>query len=709
MHGGNLEDIISSEDESHNKPIIRLFSSDIDGTLLDQINGSTRFGTIWKRLSLEERPILCYNTGRMTADVRKLVRDGQLPEPDFIISGVGTSIFDFNSGTVLKEFTEILADSWDADLVEQVITSLPYTIDRQPAHFQDYFKSSWFFDAASPVKIQELEKKLESAGLDVHVVYSSARHLDVLPKWANKGNALRWLLRHLDIPVSQTLVAGDSGNDSAMFSIPQIHGIVVGNAQPELLQKTSQLPIYHASPDNFGVQAVLHGLVHYGVIQPDMISQQDGFEQDLLYESILYSADEEIQGLTRTQVEFIRLGYENAIEALHRTITPMGFAASSLEDNVITGTDENYRSVWARDGAITIIGSLDLIYQDDAIHNCQRNTLETILDHVSPTGQVPANVRIDSSQPDYSGVGGIASIDSGLWIMIAFYAYIQRTQDLDLLREHFAALQRVMDWLSAHDSNNDSLLEIPEAGDWTDLFGRSYNVLYDEVLWYQANICFGRMLQMLGDEERAGDYFRWARSIKRKIRHNFWPSTQEHIYHAESFAERQITLGDARYLIAQTTPFDFSWRCDTFANVLAYLYDVIDGNWASRAFRFMWGVGVNEPFPIANLYPVVMSADNDWREYYTINLLNLPHHYHNGGIWPFIGAHWVRFIDKLGLRELALQELYRLAEMNKLGVLNEWEFNEWFHGETGRPMGKAYQAWSAAQYILSCHALDIIP
>ena len=39
-----------------------------------------------------------------------------------------------------------------------------------------------------------------------------------------------------------------------------------------------------------------------------------------------------------------------------------------------------------------------------------------------------------------------------------------------------------MNWLSAHDSNNDGLLEIPEAGDWTDLFGRSYNVLYDEVV-----------------------------------------------------------------------------------------------------------------------------------------------------------------------------------------------------------------------------------
>ena len=47
-------------------------------------------------------------------------------------------------------------------------------------------------------------------------------------------------------------------------------------------------------------------------------------------------------------------------------------------------------------------------------------------------------------------------------------------------------LQRAIDWLSALDANNCGMLEIPEAGDWTDLFARSYNVLYDEVLWFSS-------------------------------------------------------------------------------------------------------------------------------------------------------------------------------------------------------------------------------
>jgi glycogen debranching enzyme len=123
----------------------------------------------------------------------------------------------------------------------------------------------------------------------------------------------------------------------------------------------------------------------------------------------------------------------------------------------------------------------------------------------------------------------------------------------------------------------------------------------------------------------------------------------------------------------------------------------------------MWGVGVNTPWPVANLYPVVQAGDPDWRTYYTINLLNLPHHYHNGGIWPFIGGMWVRFIHRIGFHGVALRELVQLAHLNHSGREHEWEFNEWAHGVTGRPMGKAFQAWSASSFIKACHEVEADP
>ena len=686
---------------------IRFFASDLDGTLLGDDEAREQFQVIWELEPVGERPLLGYNTGRLLDDVQQLVAVGRLPQPDYIISGVGTSVFDAKEGKVLKQFTEILEEGWDLQTVEQVISQIDLPIEKQPRHYQNVYKSSWYFDDATPEQLETIQNALEETGMEMHLVYSSSRHLDILPKWANKGNALRWLLSHLQIPTSQVLVAGDSGNDSAMFLLKGVRGIIPGNAQPELIEQTRGMTLYQASPNEVCAQAVLAGLKYFQVLATIELGERPS-EKHLLYEAIRTSGGEEIEHLTQVQLAFIRQGYHKAIEALKKNITPLGFSACSLEDNDVTGTDENYRSVWARDGALAILGSLPLTNQDEAIHQCQRQTLTTLLENISPNGQVPANVRIDDERPDYSGVGGIASVDSGLWVIIAFYAYVSHTRDHEFLRHYMGQLQRIIDWLGAHDSNNDALLEIPEAGDWTDLFGRSYNVLYDEVLWYRCNMCFGRLLQMLGDEQRAGDYFRWARVIKREICNNFWPTTQQNVNNPVSFAERQFSLGDARYLLAQITPFDFSWRCDTLGNLLAFLYDVVDVGQASQTFRFMWGVGVNEPFPIVNLYPAVMSGDSDWRPYYTVNLLNLPNHYHNGGIWPFVGGHWVRFINKLGLRDLALQELHRLTELNKLGTNCEWEFNEWAHGRTGRPMGKAFQAWSASEFIYACHALHVI-
>jgi sucrose-6-phosphatase len=61
------------------------------------------------------------------------------------------------------------------------------------------------------------------------------------------------------------------------------------------------------------------------------------------------------------------------------------------------------------------------------------------------------------------------------------------------------------------------------------------------------------------------------------------------------------------------------------------------------------------------------------------------------------------------LHDIASSELVKLAKVNRLGRVNEWEFNEWVHGTPGRPMGKAYQAWSAAAYLRACQELHLGP
>jgi sucrose-6F-phosphate phosphohydrolase len=696
---------------SASKDAIRLFASDIDGTLLGKLDASRAFRETWESLPEKTRPLLCYNTGRMLDDTIALVDDGVLPAPDYLICGVGTLIHDFRNKRELKSFQSILEDGWDLAEVEKTVRLVFPNAEKQPDYHQTAYKSSWFLHHAGEDDLQRLDEALEQARLSINIVYSSSRDLDVLPKCADKGNSLSWLLKDLGIAREQTVVAGDTGNDSAMILKKGVKGIVVGNAQPELLEAVIGRKAYLA--EECFADGVLEGLIHYGVITPKQLKRPSGPVDPQLveaaeHESLQHFLEEESpEGVSAEDLVFLRTAFDKAVEGLRRNITPFGFSACSLDDNETRGTDANYRSVWARDGSIALIGALTL--KDPEMRECARRTLTTLLDHVSPPGQIPANVSIDNGRPDYSGVGGICSIDSGLWVIIAFHEYIQATEDLEFLRHYLPALQGAMNWLSAHDSNNDALLEVPEAGDWTDLFGRSYNVLYDEILWFRANVCFGRLLEMLGEWRRAGDYIRWSSSIKNAILHKFWPSTNSVSHHEYSFADKQLSLGDTNYLLAQVTPFDFDWRCDVYGNILAVLHNVLDIDRAKIAFRFMWGVGVNEPWPVANLYPVVQSGDPGWRQYYIVNLLNLPHHYHNGGIWPFVGAQWTRFINRLGMRDVALSELVRLARLNQSGVHHDWEFNEWAHGKTGKPMGKAFQAWSCSEFVHACHDLRIAP
>jgi len=215
-----------------------VLATDLDGTFLGGSAAHRAALYTWLRSQPDVR--IVFVTGRDPDFIARLVAEGNVPEPEFVIGDVGTTIARFDAGRMhpLPDLEAPIAQAWhglDAEIRARLDSVTGLRLQDAPFRHRLSYEYNSSFDRAALTVLD---------GLAVDLIVSHGCFVDVLPKGVSKGPSLLRLIAHLGLDAEQVLVAGDTLNDLSMFETG-LHGALVGGSEPELLAATAHLPRAH--------------------------------------------------------------------------------------------------------------------------------------------------------------------------------------------------------------------------------------------------------------------------------------------------------------------------------------------------------------------------------------------------------------------------------------------------------------------------------
>jgi glycogen debranching enzyme len=374
--------------------------------------------------------------------------------------------------------------------------------------------------------------------------------------------------------------------------------------------------------------------------------------------------------------------YGDAVESLRRCCCPLGLKAS--------GRPVGHKQIWARDSMIALLGAR--FVPDHQIQDALLASLSLLKDRRGPGGAIPNNVDPATLRPNFR-----AYADGGLWWIVGNALL---APDRDVVRE-------ILHWYEYQDVDQSGLLSMQEGSDWQDLFctrgkGLYLNCLYVLALRLAAGLFTGeesdrlrRSAAMVADGINAYFWYKGDKNTGQHLSQMFSTDgtpLHDSLGRSRELPQKKYLTGEQYYLPYLGFRSLGEWF-DSFGNILAILSGVADPHKSGLILDFISRHAMDH-WPIQSLTPPVRPGDPDWRSYY--GSLNAPSHYHNGGVWPFLGGFYVAALVRADRREAAAAALRSLADLNQRG-----RFNEWHHGETGAPMGAQDQAWSAGMYLFA--------
>ena len=262
-----------------------VLATDLDGTFipLDECGEQKDALSAIASAHGARRLKLVYVTGRHHASVMEAIASFGLPVPEWIISDVGTSIYqpramsgDFDLYAPYEEYLKNLVQGKDRAEIETLLENIS-GLQMQSPERQNTFKISYECQAEQLDRLlSEIHQRLSGANMPYACIgsvdpFEECGLLDVLPAGVSKASALIWLSSHADFSPDEVVFSGDSGNDLAAL-VSGFRAIIVGNASQTLADKAmAQLEqrglgsrLYRAR--GHATSGVLEGCRHFGLL-----------------------------------------------------------------------------------------------------------------------------------------------------------------------------------------------------------------------------------------------------------------------------------------------------------------------------------------------------------------------------------------------------------------------------------------------------------
>ena len=232
--------------------------TDLDQNLLGDPESLADFTAMLKKHRKQVSFVIA--TGRNLDSALSIIRKQKIPQPDMLITSLGTAIYYAPNLTRDSVWSRHINHHWQRRELVELLADIP-GLKLQPKANQTPYKISYFIDPNVAPDIQEINRYLLQHEQSVNVTFSHGQFLDVLPYRASKGFALRWAAEQLGIPLENMLVAGGSGADEDVMR-GNTRAVVVGNRHDEELSELADIEnIYFAK--NAYAAGIIEATEHY--------------------------------------------------------------------------------------------------------------------------------------------------------------------------------------------------------------------------------------------------------------------------------------------------------------------------------------------------------------------------------------------------------------------------------------------------------------